>query len=84
MPLIRVKYHSGLEAEYLTEGQDYYINWNPNWRKYASKYLPSHTYFTSSERRSGTFVDTCKVEIALETGGLEIIRGLPKPKHVEV
>lgn len=82
MPLIRVKYNHGLEAEYLTEGGEYYIHWNPNWRKHMSPYLPSHTYFTNSERRSGTYVDTYKVEAALKCGGLEIIRGKPKPEHI--
>lgn len=83
MPLLRVQYvpnnaiRNPLAIEYLTPGEDYYMRYRPTGS------LTGHTtQFTSAERTSGTFIDTYKVQQALELGILVIKRGLPRPAHI--
>lgn len=87
MPLLRVQYdpsrapqRNPLAIEYLTPGEDYYIGYSANWKPHP--WLGHTTQFTSATSTAGTFIDTYKVQQALELGILIIKRGLPRPAHI--
>lgn len=83
MSLIRVKYIKNLGGEYLTKDDEYYIDWNPDWRETHTGKLVPIVYFTSADEQRGTFINIHKVENAFEHGGLEIIEGKEKPPHIK-
>lgn len=88
MPLLRVQYDPSkafrtnpLAIEYLTPGEDYYIRYSANWKPH--RWLGHTTQFVRATSTAGTFIDTHKVQQALELGILVIKRGLPRPPHIQ-